>query len=263
MKKRYLGLICILYSGMITYIYFSKQLSNFIAPSMQKYTLISVPILFIMGLAIIFKEEHYHFKVSDLVLVLPIVILIISGSGKLSLNASNNRNTTFGRNKTVTTSKTTTTEEKNNSSEISKDFDFDIVDEVYTLLGDGITYNSKPERLKGKTIRVKGFSLLKGDGIPEGYFALGKYFVSCCTADAGFGGFIVKNNESYNIKNNTWYVLEGIIDTAQDSYGTPIGIINITSIKEINGKKETTYVYPCYSYSEEACMRISEYNIEY
>jgi hypothetical protein len=37
MSKRYLGIICLLYSGLFGYVIFFDKLKNFLAPQMQIY----------------------------------------------------------------------------------------------------------------------------------------------------------------------------------------------------------------------------------
>ena len=84
-------------------------------------------------------------------------------------------------------------------------------------------------------------------GIPKGYFAIGKYVISCCAADASFGGFISKYDGDVEIKENEWYEIEGVLNTAKDVNGYDIIIINVVNIKQIDGSKEEIYVYPCYN----------------
>ena len=73
-----------------------------------------------------------------------------------------------------------------------QDVDFLFIDESYVGLSEAITYNKDSKKLVGKTIRVRGFSLMNSPFIPSDYFGLGKYVISCCAADAGFVGLLFK-----------------------------------------------------------------------
>lgn len=55
---------------------------------------------------------------------------------------------------------------------------------------------------------MREFALKKASYLPYGYFALGKYAMSCCAADAGFTGFIAKYDNS-KIVSDKWYEIEG------------------------------------------------------
>ena len=267
MKKRFLGIICILYSSIIFYIFIKESLKNFLAPNMQKYILIAMPIMLLIGIVIIFtKENNYKFKLSDLILILPLIMILIAPEGKLSTNIAKNRSNTFRKevkekkqDKKVIDKK----EEINDSDQYNfENIDYIVRDDSYQMLSDLITYNSKPDKLVGKTIRVRGFTLMKDEAIPKGYFGFGKYLITCCAADAGFGGFFAKYDNLSKIKANTWYEIEGILRKGKDGYKNEILYIDVKNIKKINKDKEELYVYPCYSYGDGECKVLNEYDIE-
>lgn len=143
----------------------------------------------------------------------------------------------------------------------NRKFDYDIVDEVYMDLSYFITFAEKQKQFIGKTIRIRGFVNKHEQYVPKGYFAIGKYGVSCCTADAGFVGFFVKETEK--VVENNWYEIKGILEKAKDSAGYSRIAIKINNIKEIDSKKEEEYVYPCYSYKDGKCEEMKKYNFEY
>ena len=90
--KRYLGLICLLYSIIIIYVWVSDTLKNFLAPTLQIYIKIALIVLIIMSLVLLFNNKiEYKFKVSDLILLLPLLMLILAGDGRLTINFANNR----------------------------------------------------------------------------------------------------------------------------------------------------------------------------
>lgn len=266
MKKKYLGLICLLYAGIILFVNHYNILRNFLAPTMQIYLKCSVPVLLIIALVIFYSDKfHYKFKITDLILILPVVMLIFAGDGRLSTNLAANRSSNIKVEKKTTKTTTSTKKEDKKINEEELDFtnvDFDVVDEDYLDLANYLTYNSKAEAYIGKTIRVRGFTIGDNSYLPNGLYGLGKYGVSCCVADAGFMGFIINAN-GHKIKGSTWYEVEGYIERAKDLSGHDIFPITVVNIKEIDEKDEDEYVYPCYQYGDGSCEKLKKYDLKY
>ncbi|MCR4580979.1 MAG: TIGR03943 family protein [Bacilli bacterium] len=292
MSKKYLGIICLLYSGIFGYVVFFDKLKNFLAPQMQIYIKLSIIPMLIIGIVMLFNNKvNYKFKASDLVLILPLVLLILSGDGRLTASFASNRTMNFN------TENRTKAEVKEKSKEESKketvavtkpavikeekqeeikpivveeqkptyDFTnpyFNVIDETYSDLANYLTFASKADKYQGKTIKVKGFVLKEMALLTSEYFALGKYNISCCAADAEFTGFIVKYDRN-KVKENGWYEIEGILEKGVDSEGYNIMYINVVNIKEVDAKSEEQYVYPCYAYDEGLCAATAKYNLEY
>ena len=92
MRKKFLGFICFLYTSIIIYVLLSDSIKNYLAPQMQIYLKLSILPLFIMGVVLYsIKKDKDEFKVSDLILILPIILLFISGDGRLTMTLANNR----------------------------------------------------------------------------------------------------------------------------------------------------------------------------
>ena len=283
MKKKFLAIICFIYAVIILYVWFSGNLKYFLAPQMYIYLKISVFPIVIIGIILLLNNKFaYKFKISDIILLLPVLMLILSGNNKLSLNMANNR-VTNQKNDTkkikVDEIKTDVLEdiekdevktdvlEDIEKDEIKKEeYDlnnpfFDITDNIYQTISNYISYTSKAEKLEGRTIRVKGFTLMGMSYLPKNYFMIGKYVVSCCIADANFGGFFVKYDKE--VKNNTWYEIFGVLRRGKDNEGYQIMYIDVVDIKEIDESTEEQYVYPCYTYDDSSCKAIQKYNLEY
>ena len=111
---------------------------------------------------------------------------------------------------------------------------------------------------------VKGFITRNASFIPFGHFAIGKYGVGCCTADAEFVGYIAKLDESikFELKDDEWYELRGYLEPGKDNDGYDIMVIHVMYIEPINGDKEEQYVYPCESYKT-GCKEVKKYNLGY
>lgn len=303
MKKRFLGIICLLYSGIIGYVWFSDKLKNYLAPQMQIYLKCAFFGLAIIGLVLIFsKENSYKFKLSDLILVLPLVALIAAGDGRLTASLVKNRMTALNPNRkkvvnvekkkktkkeekpqatpvptatpepTPTPKPTATPEPTSEPAKSPTEIDytdisniyFKVIDKNYYDLANYMTYTDNPELFEGKTIRVKGFVTRYASFIPFGHFAIGKYGVGCCTADANFVGYIAKLDESIDLKlkNNEWYDIRGYLEKGKDNDDYDIMVIHVMDIKAIDGDKEEQYVYPCESYGSN-CKEVKKYNLGY
>ena len=276
--KKFLGLICLLYSGIILYVYTNNYLKNFLAPSMQRNLILIIIPLIIMGLVLIFnKKISYAFKISDAILLLPLVMIILAGNGNLTESLASNRSNNFNRNmatKAETTAEEETKEEQSVEEEIKnevvqekkEEYDFsnpyfDITDDIYDETANYISYGPKADKFNGKTIKVRGFSQKYASYIPDDFFTIGKYSISCCAADASFVGFFIKYDPD-KVKNNTWYEVEGILKKGTDKDGYNIMYIDVINIKEMDDKEEQ-YIYPCYAYGDGNCSKVIEYDFEY
>lgn len=282
MRKRFLGIICLLYSIIIIYVKLSDKLKNFLAPTMQIYILLSIIPLLIMGLILCFNNNiNYKFKISDIILLLPLIMLMLSGDGRLSMILANNRTSITKKEQTIENKSDVEEEKEKNVIRIEEyieednyeelnsktDYDFsnpyfDITDATYDGLANYITYIPGAKIYEGKTIRVKGFTLTEAPYIPSGYFAIGKYSISCCAADATFVGFISKYDID-KVKDNTWYEIEGILEPGKDKEGIDIMAVKVINIKEIDSSSEEQYVYPCYAYDDGLCTEMSKYDLQY
>lgn len=266
MKKRFLGIICLLYCVIIAYVWISGLLQNFLAPQMQIYLKLSIFPLFLMGIIILFNENiHYKFKIIDLTLIIPLIMLILSSDGRLTAGFASNRMSNFVKAETKKENKEKNQETIEKTPEIKKadenaEIYLDIIDENYMDLANFITFAPNTDKFIGKTIRVRGFININEDYIPNGYYAIGKYAISCCAADAGFVGFIVKKDSS-KVNDKEWYEIEGILEKSKDVLGNDILTINPKSINNIDEKTEQQYVYPCYSYDDGSCNEVGKYNI--
>ena len=259
--KRFLGIISLIYSLIISYVWFFDKLKMFLAPNMQIYIKLSLPVLFIMSLVLLLnKHIHYKFKISDTILLLPLIMLILCNDGRLDSSFASKR-----INKKQTTKETKNVEdivedEIDNEEYDLSHIDYDIVDEVYENLSSSITYTLNHDFYVGKTIRVKGLSLKEADFIPKNFHMIGKYAITCCAADAGFTGFIF--NYDGNIKDNTWYEIEGVLKKGKDNDGYDIIYIKVINLKEIDSKSEGQYIYPCYNYGDGSCSKLDNYEVK-
>ena len=255
MKNKFLAVVCFIYSLLIIFVWFSGSLNNFLAPNMQLYLKLSIIPMVIMGIIIILNKIHYKYKPTDLVLLIPVVMVFLAGDGNLTMTLASNKINRV----------------KNNDDEIIEytlednyDFDnayFDVKDETYSYLANYITYMTGAKKFVGKTIRVKGFTIDYSDFLLDGYYAIGKYAITCCAADAEIAGFIIKTDEK--LKLNEWYEVEGVLEQGKDNEGYNIMVINVININKVSSKGENQYVYSCETYGKDACKELQKYDFEY
>ena len=265
MKKRFLGIICFVYAFIIVYVIITNTLKNFLAPKMQIYLIISLIPLLLMGIVLCFsKSEDYKFKIVDLVLLLPLVMLVMAGDGRLSVsNLDSHVDNNSKKVKTLKEEKKEEDKEEGPKEIINGNYDFtnvdfDVIDESFETLATVITYGEKPSKFYGKTIRTRGFVLKKADYIPNKYSVLGKYLVNCCAADSQFIGFFIDYDKS-KLKTNGWYEIEGVLEEAKDVAGYNIVAVKVINIKEIDKSKEEAYIYSCYAYGDGKCSELDKY----
>lgn len=286
MREKFLGVICLFYTGIILYVVFTNTLKNYLAPSMQMYLEISILPLLVMGCILLFSKSHHKFRGSDIILLLPLLFLFTGGDGKLTSSFANNRvmNSYKEIPRVVNKNKDSSykeeieeqeevivveeekkdlridIEEKSKIEEQVENIDFDVVDEAYSTLTNYLTYEPQAKKYIGKTVKVRGFVVKDPTFTKKEYFAIGKYEISCCAADAGFTGFIAEYDKSKLIDGN-WYEMVGVLTLGSDNYGSEILYLDIKNIKEIDSSKEELYVYPCYSYGDGSCKELVKYNL--
>ena len=262
MRKYFLGFVCFLYCVLITTVFIKGQMGHYLAPNMEKYLYVVVPCLLIIGIVLMFSKEKEAFDYKDIILFLPLAMLFLAGDGNLTIAHATNRSSSFNSikdNEVISVEK-----EVFDESYSEYDFsnvDFEVVDESYSGLSDAIMYSRNPEKLVGRTIRLRGFTMKNHSFIPDGTIGIGKYLISCCAADASFVGFLVVGDIS-SLKNNTWYEIEGVLEMGKDSYGQTILLIRLVHSKAISSKGEEQYVYPCYSYGNGKCSEVTKYNFD-
>ena len=248
---------------MILFLFFENKMNSFLIPKMQLYLSIAIIFLFLIGIILVFSNKKEKIIISDFLLVVPIMMFLFIGDGKFNINYASTRSYVASSSNINKNNKKEVEESSNTSLEREytelSNIEIEVEDESYAGLSDVITYSKNPEKIVGKTIRVRGFIIKNSSFIPDGTFGIGKYLISCCAADASFIGFIVKTDTS-SIKENGWYEIEGVLDLGKDTYGSTIVVINMVNYKKIKSEKNQ-YVYPCYSYGDGSCSEVLKYHL--
>lgn len=272
--KKFLGIICLIYSSLIIFVWLSGNLDNFIAPNMQIYIKGSIIPLIIIGIVLLTNNVNYKFKISDLILLLPLLLVISSGDGNLSIDVAKVKATTKNRTKTevVEDKKDDSIDDNIEVLEPKKDeieepkkiedFYFEIEESNYSYLADYLTYMTGAKKFIGKTIKAKGFAVDYSEFLTDDYFTFGRYMITCCAADAEYTGFIVKYPKD-KIEYGKWYEVEGYLELGKDSEGYDVMTINPVTVKEVSKGESNNNVYSCETYGNNACSDMQKYDLEY
>ena len=265
MKKRLIPIICIIYSLLLIFMLITNKLNNFLAPNMHIYFYLSILPLFIIGVVSLFKAPNIKFRITDLILLLPVLMLILSGDGTLSGSFAKSRISNT-QSKTKSEEKIRTEDKKeDNGPDIEYDLKniyFDVKDSTYQGLANYLTYTSGArDTYTGKTIRVTGFIIKDEVYLRDDLVAIGRMAITCCAADAEFAGFMASIDSS-KVKENEWYTIEGVLKKDKDGEGYDILSIEVINIKKAKKPKEK-YVYMCSEYGSGNCADLQKYEFVY
>lgn len=271
MRNKFLGIICFIYSIIISYVWISGNLKNYLAINMQSYIKLSIIPLFILGIGLLFfSKKKNKFKVTDFILLLPLFLIFIAGDGRLTVSFANNRVSDYNNKKVKITDDKETDYKKdivddldykdNNNIDFSN-IKYDIVDEAYNELAIFFSFDSKAKKHEGETIKVRGFALENESYITDGYFMIGKYIITCCAADSSFVGYTVKKGD-FKVKSGAWYEIEGVLEKTDSNDENSIMAIRVVNIKSIDKNSEEQYIYQCFAYDKDgSCSKLLEYDM--
>lgn len=246
------NLVLLIYIIIIFYVIISGLIIKFIHPRTIPYTIICGIILVIFLLLDIFnkdKTENRNFFKSDVIYIIPLILVFFLNNGVLSSNQINNKNTNLS--KTVSKENTEITnfkdveETKSEKSKVNEESKLNIriesikitdsnYMEMLTNIFDNINnYADKEIDIDGVVFRD---STMKNDE-----FAIGRSAITCCAADAQLCGYLCKNPTSIVVKDNDWVNIKATIKTSkyQDQ---SIPYLIVKEIKSIS-KPKNEYVY--------------------
>ncbi|MBA4493340.1 TIGR03943 family putative permease subunit [Paenactinomyces guangxiensis] len=102
------------------------------------------------------------------------------------------------------------------------------------------TINMYPKEFSGKKIRLIGF-VYRDETLKKNEFVIGRFTVTCCTADAGVVGLLTTYPGAQHLKLDQWIEATGTVQTIQpEGYDMPV--IKLTSYKTISPPKDP-YIY--------------------
>ena len=129
--------------------------------------------------------------------------------------------------------------QQTDNSGISKSGLINVTDDNFVRAVSAITQS--PGLYTGREISMLGFVIRAKDFAPQ-EFGLTRFIITCCTADAMPGGFILESKEAVDYKDGTWINIRGVMKV--DNYDQQVvPVIEVTSI-ELATQPPDPYVYP-------------------
>ena len=247
MKDKILGIYFVVLSFVIYTLYFVGYLNNFLAAKMIMFSLISATILLVLGLLILFnKIKNLKLSKNTCILIIPLIMIVIANDGKLSLELAKKRGSNLSvsiADKTNNNSTSYKPEENKENKENKVENNHEINDDNYIEALNYLYLNM--DEVKGDTVKISGFAIKDAPFVTEGHFVIGKYVISCCAADAGVVGILVKDSR-VKVNDKGWYEIEGVIDVVKDKYQKETVIIRPKKATPI--VPGNMYVYETYTY---------------
>ncbi|MCR8842862.1 TIGR03943 family protein [Paenibacillus sp. SC116] len=108
-----------------------------------------------------------------------------------------------------------------------------------------LTLDLYKEQFAGKRIRIPGF-VYQDKEMEKGRFAIARFSMQCCTADASPFGILSVNNTKQTIKADNWVEGEGVLTIAKHE-NNQVMLLNVDSLRSIPAK-EDPYVYPDFNF---------------
>ena len=250
MKKTNYSIILIMYSMLFYILHFLNLTKKFLSPKIINYNLITVFIFLIIASYLLLtedkekKEEKRKFKIFNLVLFIPILALFFIGDATLDTKVIKNKTTNLTFNEVEDDNKNIGNYDLNNIDLTIKD---------YNYVEASLEINNNPKNWYGKTVKIRGFVVREASYIPIGYFAIGKYYITCCAADATLVGFTVKSDNTMRVEDSGYYDIKGVFVKAKNQKGEDAIAIKAIKIEKV--KEEERQVYDCFAYgtSNEYC----------
>lgn len=87
--------------------------------------------------------------------------------------------------------------------DIDKDY-IEIEDKDYAIWYTDM--NENEDKYYGKTLKIKGRSLL-GGGLGNDEFVIGRHIMTCCVEDIQFGGLVAKYDKAQDLEHGGWVVM--------------------------------------------------------
>ena len=117
-----------------------------------------------------------------------------------------------------------------------------IADEDYALFYRDIT--EEPKKYAGKTVQFKA-QVAKLRQQRDGYFAPGRFVMTCCVEDIQFGGLVAKYKDAQSLEHGGWVDMTAKIEREYNdmyqSEGPVFHVISVTKIPPIADEVATFY----------------------
>jgi uncharacterized repeat protein (TIGR03943 family) len=208
--------LCLLYAGFFLYLTFSKKIIFFVHPDYAFLSPVSAIILFLLAFLNLFQRSKqadcqeccdmnlFSKKRNMFFVLIPLLLLIAFPIRPLSSATAEIRSAGYNRDAGL-------------SRSVLKTGGFAIRSENRTLV-DWIRLFSndpEPDHYKGQKAKIIGF-ILKDKSLPENYFLISRFVLSCCAADARPIGIPVQyDRQKFQLNENDWIELSAHFESKE------------------------------------------------
>ncbi|GEN45367.1 TIGR03943 family putative permease subunit [Alkalibacillus haloalkaliphilus] len=104
-----------------------------------------------------------------------------------------------------------------------------------------------PDAYVGKELTIEGFTF-REDDFNNDQLVVGRFGITCCTADAGIFGLLLEDSQLQEIRDDTWLRVTGTIETVEYN-NWQLATLEDIGIERIE-QPDDPYVYEQFDYSE-------------
>lgn len=98
--------------------------------------------------------------------------------------------------------------------------------------------NEDEEKYYGKTLKIKGRSLL-GGGLEDDEFVIGRHIMTCCVEDITFGGLVAKYDKSQELEHGGWVVMTADVKKEFNAmYQGPGPVFHVSNVEKAEAPEE-------------------------
>ena len=98
--------------------------------------------------------------------------------------------------------------------------------------------NEEEEKYFGKTVQIKGRSLL-GGGLKDDEFVIGRHIMTCCVEDIQFGGLVAQYDGSRSLDHGGWVCITAkVAKEYNDMYQSDGPVLHVLSLEKTDAPEE-------------------------
>ncbi len=232
----------------------------FIHPKMTKYVQLSFVVFTVLSIIQIGKlttiSKKQNLKVGFIIFLVPLLLAFIVKPESINAEIVAKKGIDIVRSNSSNKVEVNKSEEKSGSYEYTVENEVSI-DKIRTL--DTIETNESNyleilwdihanlDEYKGKTLITKGF-IYREDETLDNVFIAGRMVMVCCAADSQITGFLCEWENAKSLENDSWFMIEGVIDSTiyVDKYNNSQHIVPSIKVKKITKMEapKNQFVFP-------------------
>ena len=98
--------------------------------------------------------------------------------------------------------------------------------------------NEEEEKYFGKTVQIKGRSLL-GGGLKSDEFVIGRHIMTCCVEDIQFGGLVAQYADSQSLDHGGWVMITAkVVKEYNEMYQGDGPVLHVSHLEKVEAPEE-------------------------